>query len=306
MWSELFAMSNTISRNVIRDRLTSDSLISPAGYTGFRWATQLDQTWNAYLLGLVIQIAGDIERRRDAAGGVNVFSYRFDPSSAESLFRADIGWRQFQEESVRRAKAPDCRYVVSCDIADFYSRIYHHTLENELERCGADGTVVSQIMSILSAWSGSVSYGLPVGGDAARVLAELAIVPVDSILVANSISFCRFVDDYRLFARSREEAHAAWVSLSQHLLQLNGLQLQKYKTVVESSFEYSQRVERQIKGSPASPGEDKEELSFLSIKIHYDPYSDTASADYDHLREQILKHDILGMGTPEQPRACIG
>jgi hypothetical protein len=305
MWADLSAKSKSECKAEIRSQFTSDSLISPAGYTGFRWATQIDQFWNAYLLGLVIEIAEDIERRRVTAGGQHVYSYRFDPTSNESLFRREVGWAQFQEESIRRAKESGCGYVVSCDISDFYPRIYHHTLENELLRCDTNVAVISQIMSILSAWSNSVSYGLPVGGDAARVLAELAIVPIDSIMVAEGVSFCRFVDDYRLFAKSREDAYAAWVSLSQHLLQLNGLQLQKYKTIVEPSGEYAARIEKQLGAAVSSDTEDRKELAFLAIKIHYDPYSDTAGEDYEQLREAISSHDILGMMNRQLSRSRV-
>ena len=34
------------------------------GYTSFRWVTQIDPIWNAYLLGLVLSIAPAIEAER--------------------------------------------------------------------------------------------------------------------------------------------------------------------------------------------------------------------------------------------------
>ena len=30
--------------------------LAPVGYTGFRWATQIDPLWNVYFLGLVIEL----------------------------------------------------------------------------------------------------------------------------------------------------------------------------------------------------------------------------------------------------------
>jgi hypothetical protein len=42
-------------------------VLAPVGYQGFRWATQLDPVWNAYFLGLVIEIAPAIEAARISA-----------------------------------------------------------------------------------------------------------------------------------------------------------------------------------------------------------------------------------------------
>src|SRR5688572_33062966 len=35
--------------------------LAPIGYTGFRWATQIDALWNAYYLALVIEMGPNIE-----------------------------------------------------------------------------------------------------------------------------------------------------------------------------------------------------------------------------------------------------
>jgi hypothetical protein len=36
--------------------------LAPVGYTGFRWATQIDPIWNVYFLALVIELAERIEK----------------------------------------------------------------------------------------------------------------------------------------------------------------------------------------------------------------------------------------------------
>src|SRR5262245_31681580 len=41
---------------------TYESTLTSVGYNGFRWATQLDPFWNAYLLALVASVGDDIER----------------------------------------------------------------------------------------------------------------------------------------------------------------------------------------------------------------------------------------------------
>jgi hypothetical protein len=149
--------------------LTAKELVA-VGYGGFRQGTQLDPLWNAFLLSLVVDIGADIEARRVPPS--TVFSYRFKPDSTSgTLFDRDVGWPQFQE--TLRAEAKKYPFVLRCDISDFYPRIYHHRLENALSTATTKVEVVKRIMSLVQAVAAGPSYGLPVGGPAARLLSEL-------------------------------------------------------------------------------------------------------------------------------------
>ena len=53
--------------------------LAPVGAMGFRWATQIDPFWNAYLLGLVLSVGERIEQTRLPIVLRTVFSYRFRP-----------------------------------------------------------------------------------------------------------------------------------------------------------------------------------------------------------------------------------
>src|SRR5665647_2890715 len=55
----------------------SHSTLAPVGYTGFRWATQIDPLWNAYFLGLVLSLANEIEGARIPRAQKVVYSYRY-------------------------------------------------------------------------------------------------------------------------------------------------------------------------------------------------------------------------------------
>jgi nucleoside phosphorylase len=113
---------------------THHSALTQIGYTGFRWATQLDPLWNAYLLGIVIAIGNDIEGTRVPVSENVVFSYRFGPDEGESsLFQRDVGWMAFQRHSLELAKQH--AYALKCDIADFYQRVSHEHLEQALTAC---------------------------------------------------------------------------------------------------------------------------------------------------------------------------
>jgi len=92
--------------------------------------------------------------------------------------------------------------------------------------------IISQINSLLLFWSNRDSYGLPVGSNASRILAEPSLIEVDNYLVSKKISFCRFVDDYRLFAKDAATAHH-WLSLLVDKLNKEGLFLNTSKTKIQ-------------------------------------------------------------------------
>src|SRR5207302_5936539 len=139
--------------------------------TGFRWSTQLDPIWNLYVLAAVIALGRDIEAARLPVDRQIVFSYRFDPDSATGqLFRSDISWREFQTRSLTLCE--QFPFVLICDISEFYSRIYHHRLENALQQA-TRSDLPHRLITFLQNFSNNNSYGLPVGGPAARLLAEL-------------------------------------------------------------------------------------------------------------------------------------
>ncbi|KAB0484023.1 hypothetical protein BVK86_11670 [Pseudomonas reinekei] len=270
--------------------LTAKNL-SVVGYSGFRWGTQIDPIWNAYLLALVLTIAEEIESKR--LGSDIVFSYRFKPDKdTGSLFDKEVGWQKFQHASV--AHAHDNSYVLRCDISDFYPRIYHHRLENALKKATNNGDIIKRIMTILQSISDNVSYGLPVGGAAARILSELLLNRVDRLLISESIIFCRFVDDFVIFAKNKEEAYSALISLNDLLLTNEGLSLQKTKTRIMTSKEFLSTSEFSAPEEHEAE-RDTEERAFRRLRVYFDPYSQTAESDYEQLKAELSKFDIVGM-----------
>ncbi|MDQ3564503.1 MAG: RNA-directed DNA polymerase [Pseudomonadota bacterium] len=278
-------------------------LLAGVGYAGFRAATQIDPLWNAYLLSLVIEIAPDIEDARVPPDRNVVFSYRYNPSEEKStLFDPDLGWRQFHTSAIAVAESADV--VVSTDISDFYPRVYHHRLENALRQATTNTEVVRRIMEILERLSSGTSYGLPVGGHAARILADLLLNRVDRLLLAQQIRFCRFVDDYCLFAMSREKAQAHLVFLSESLLANEGLTLSRSKTRFMTRAEFL-RSSPFAEPAAADSEEESEARGFLRLRLRFDPYSPTAEEDYGRLAADIEKFDVTRMLARELRKSRI-
>lgn len=276
--------------------------LAPVGYTGYRWAAQLDPLWNAYYLSLVIEMGPAIETARIPVSEETIFSYRFvKPTEDGSIFDAGVNWRAFmekvQEVAARKTDEGDTvyPYVLICDISDFYSRIYHHRIENALKWLGTKKTeTVKRIVDILKVFSGTVSYGLPVGGPASRLLAELALNSVDKLLRGEGIRFCRFVDDYRIFCASKEEAYQRLIFLSEKLF-TEGLSLQKTKTRILTAKEFLDETKLLVKADQIDEDNLSDEDKLLRLSINFDPYSDTRVDDYENLKTQVAQVDVAGI-----------
>lgn len=283
--------------------VTSEKVLTGVGYNGFRAATQIDPLWNAYLLGLVIELAPEIERARVAVERKAVFSYRYSPDpTTGGLFSKTEGWRAFQERALELAA--DAQYVLATDISDFYPRVYHHRLDNALQLAVANKDAARRVQVLLFKLAGGTSYGLPIGGNAARLLAELLLNRVDRLLLTSSVKYCRFVDDYLIFADSREEAQRALVTLSDALLRNEGLTLSRSKSRLMSSVEF-RRSSPLAEPDRADSVEEEHARRFLRIRWNYDPYSPTAPEDYERLVSQVAEFDILSMLAAEFRKARV-
>jgi hypothetical protein len=273
----------------------------PVGLNGFRQATQQDPFWNTYLLGTTLSIATKIEKARIPIDKKSVYSYRLaDSYAAGDIFRDDLSWRDFVLHSIEVAK--EYKYVVVCDIADCYQRIYHHRLENALKQLNIDPAPAQHIMKILSNFTNAKSYGLPVGGPGARILVELVLDLTDRLLKTSKIRFCRYADDYHLFVDDHNDAFDKLLFLSEKLLRNDGLSIQKSKTRIMSSAEFiaSQAI---LVQRDEEEGSDVSRL--FSLKLRFDPYSARAEEDYAALKRELAQIDILGMLNKELAKTRI-
>jgi hypothetical protein len=110
-------------------------------------------------------------------------------------------------------------------------------VENSLLSFGCNKNKIKTIIELLLYWSNRDSYGLPVGSNGSRILAEATLIGVDNYLSELEIDFIRFVDDYRLFAPDTITAHY-WLTILIERLWLEGLTINKSKTKIEASIEY--------------------------------------------------------------------
>lgn len=260
----------------------SERLLVPVGPNGFRITTKIHPFWNLYLNGLGFAIAEANEGNRSE----RAHSYRLNPDG-EALFNKERSWRTYKEATLEEpALEKDGSVVVQTDISSFYEHIYHHRLENVINDLTDETTTVAvQIDRILSKLASGRSFGLPVGGQCARVLAEVMMTPIDASLSDLGIVWHRFVDDFTLVCDSQQDAYAALSALSNSLADY-GLSLNRTKTTTLSAKHYKEYIAVQLGHG------DETTIALRELDLHFDPYSDAAQAQYEELKKSFDVIDI--------------
>ncbi len=266
------------TRKISELSVFSERLLAPTGPTGFRVVTKIHPFWNIYFNGLGIAIGEALENSRDG----RVYSYRFLLNGGNELFDRASSWKAFREKTVADAKSSgDETIIVQTDISSFYEHISHHHIENFVDDLFPNnGRIGNQVNALLSKFSSGRSFGLPVGGQCSRILAELFLNSVDHRMTGARIRWHRYVDDYVLVASSHAEAYKALAFLS-HALADYGLTLNKTKTVMLTSKHYSDYVTAQLGSNDDEAGKLRE------IDLRFDPYSDTSVEDYESLKQTV-------------------
>ena len=267
-------------------------VLAPSGHTGFRWASQQDPFWNVFLLGVTIALAPFLEDVRIPVASKNVFSYRFDKSATNgTLFREDVSWHDFVVHS--HDVATRHSHVLICDISDCYQRIPHHRLENALRQIDESGVGPRYIMRILAHYSSGRSYSVPIGGPAARILVEAVLNLSDKLLKSSQTQFARYADDYHIFVDSINDAYEKLRFLSEKLARNDGLALQKSKTRLMTTAEFTSAQSVLLLPDEEDVNSDVRHL--FSLNLRYDPYSETGDEDYESLKSELAQIDIMGI-----------
>lgn len=262
--------------------IISERLLVPSGSHGFRITAKIHPFWNLYLNGLGLAIAEANEGKRSE----RVHSYRLG-NDATDFFDRTRSWRSYKEATLQEPVLnEDNAVVIQTDIASFYEHIYHHRLENVIKDLAAEGsTIALQIDRILSKLASGRSFGLPVGGQCARVLAEVMMTPIDQSLSDTGLRWHRYVDDFTLVCRSQQDAYRA-LSVLSHALADYGLSLNRSKTTFLSAKHYKDFISTQLGVG------DESSAALREMDLHFDPYSDNARGEYEKLKQSFDKIDI--------------
>ncbi len=263
------------------------SLLAPKMKYAFRSVTQLDPLDFLVFAALIRELADDIEARRVVIEKKVVFSYRVDVASGGQLFDGTVGYEQFRNRARNLLRKGSFSHVALADIADFYPRIYHHRLENALNAATTKTNHVKAIMRLLSGWNETESFGIPVGNQPSRLLAEAGLIDVDEALLATGANFVRYNDDFRFFGRSEAEAYRCLAFLADVLYKNHGLTLQPQKTFVTGADDFKGR----FLGTPEDRESDslREKFGELIAELGLaNEYDEIDYSDLSHEQQQLV------------------
>ena len=247
--------------------------LGPKSRYSFRITHQLSALDSVLLLAAVVEIGEEIESLRQSPRNIEAFSYRFDRNGEASLFLKEHTYKDWlNAQMVYLNTHPKVNTVAATDISDFYARINFHRLENLLDEAASGHGATRYIKKAIQAIRGKQSFGLPVGGAAARILAELALVDTDTALKDQEISTTRFVDDFRLFLDPDQHPYDAISFLAQHLGINEGLSLNAAKTNVYTRKEYLEHL-KELTNDIADEAEGQA-LDTLTSNIYFDDEPD--------------------------------
>lgn len=256
-------------------------ILSPKARHAFRVITQLDPLDFLVFTALIREVGRDLEASRVPIESDRVFSYRFKPLKTGRMFDRSVGYVAFQNRCRAKLEDDAITHVAVADIADFYPRIYHHRLENALNAATTKTNHVLAIKNLVKSWNTTETFGIPVGGAGARMLAEVTIANIDQLLLALEIDYVRFNDDFRIFVKSERDGYRALVALADALYTMHGLTLQPQKTTILTREEFGTRYQIDPEDRELNSLSEKFEELVRALDLD-DPYEEI---DYDDLDE---------------------
>ncbi|MBJ7519367.1 MAG: RNA-directed DNA polymerase [Solirubrobacteraceae bacterium] len=152
--------------------------------------------------------------------------------------RSPEAFNAFQEAPTRS----DAGYVVTADVASFYSYIDHELLASRIVDATAKPDIAEGLVGFLGAIAGR-SYGLPQTFQSSDPLSELVIAPIERRLVRAGVEVYRSNDDFRLCVPSHSEGMAALEELQAELWRV-GLDLNDDKSWILKRPTYEDNLRR--------------------------------------------------------------
>jgi len=252
----------------------SIKLMVPKSSSGFRAATQLDPLDCLLYTAFVYEMSKEIEDYRIDVKRKIACSYRLDIQPNGQFFQKDNGWNDYHSNSEKLLEDKNCSFVLCADISDFYNQISHHRIQNALSSAKIDENqtrVFERFLNNINALQHS--RGIPVGPAASILIAEICLTDVDNFLLRKGYNHTRYVDDFRIFCKSEQDAIQALHDLSDYLYKVHRLSLQSNKTRI-----YSKNDFRRIELNDPKELEQKavqERISEFIINLDLPPYMST-------------------------------
>jgi len=206
-----------------------------------------------------------------------------------------IVWKNWREKCARKL-SNNVQYVLFTDITGFYENIELSKLSSDLRGILSSHTGLELLSALLNRWSNSRGKGLPQGYSASHILAKLYLDPLDRGLKNAGFDHLRYVDDIRIFCKSKLESKRALLKLEE-LVRARGLNLQSAKTKIEPVDEAEKIIKSlgplidNLQKQFGSNLVGDEYLSLKDLKRLYEASPETIPVD---ILEQAFQDHFLG------------
>jgi hypothetical protein len=262
--------------------------LGPKSRFGFRIVHQLSIHDTVLLLAATIAIGPAIESHRMPADGFAAFSYRFAPNGKGGIFLNERTYKDWLKQQSKYVQGNlKIKQIIVTDISDFYARINFHRLENLLDQVAPDHGAARFIKKHIKSIRAKQSFGLPVGGSASRLLAELALCDTDKALEQEGLVATRFVDDFRIFLEADDNPYDGLAFVAEQLGISEGLSLNASKTFVYSRPKFMSKIKGLVVEVSDQAGDAA--LESLTSQLYFDDEPDP------EMLETLKSMNLLGM-----------
>ncbi|WP_244930829.1 reverse transcriptase domain-containing protein [Nocardioides sp. W7] len=161
-----------------------------------------------------------------------VYSARLAAGGKFFTRRGTNQWKRWLRY-VRRRLTHGEPWMIKTDLTAYFDTIKFDLLEDELKALAVPVDSREALMGMLQAWSPLKGAGLVQGPDAARVLGNLYLAPVDSVMVAAGFGYSRYMDDVRITGATKADVIEGMRVLEKECRN-RGLILSPNKTTIHS------------------------------------------------------------------------
>jgi hypothetical protein len=151
------------------------------------------------------------------------------------------GWAPFRQKAIDFIEE-GYPYVIITDITGCYENIDHQTLLSDLREIEISQELSTKIIQALRTWAIVTNKGIPQSCSASHILAKVYMNPIDLALVNRGYEHIRYVDDIRIFCKTKKEAKEALIYLTK-LLRDRGLSLNSSKTGIYTADEAKEIID---------------------------------------------------------------
>ncbi len=219
---KVFEMNRTISRlsaSQFSEKYNINNIHStaPKKGGGVRQITLIDPLLNIYYLALAIRIRKKLPKFHPHSFS-NIYPDGSEPLSARRGNFRDFCWTNHW---IATNNHQQYSMILKLDIADYFGSITPDLIKQAIS--DSDVGKLSSLLDVICC------RGIPVGGNASRIIGELIGAYIDKWLLEQKIHFNRYVDDYVVFVDRQRNPFCFLTEFENHLSRL-GFRLNNTKT----------------------------------------------------------------------------